>query len=72
MADFVSQLEERISKAEKTFHDKGEQIAQLSEQRGAIDRDIQRLQAEQMELRGAYNELKKMRDENAPTKDEVN
>lgn len=62
MSDLLSQLEARITQAEKEFHDKGERIGVLSEQRASIDREIQKLQAEQLELRGAYQELKKLRD----------
>lgn len=62
MSDLLSQLEGRITQAEKEFHDKGERIGVLSEQRASIDREIQKLQAEQLELRGAYQELKKLRD----------
>ena len=66
MSDFLSQLEERISTAEKKFHDRGEQIAQLTAQGADLNREVARLQAEQLELRGAWQELKKLKDENAP------
>ena len=66
MSDLLSQLEVRITQAEKEFHDKGERIGVLSEQRASIDREIQKLQAEQLELRGAYQELKKFKDAQTP------
>jgi len=66
MSDLLSQLEARIVQAEKEFHDKGERIGVLSEQRASIDREIQKLQAEQLELRGAYQELKKFKDAQTP------
>lgn len=73
MSDLLSQLEVRITQAEKEFHDKGERIGTLSEQRASIDREIAKLQAEQLELRGAYQELKKLRDaQTEEPKPEVN
>jgi prefoldin subunit 5 len=72
MSDLLSQLEVRITQAEKEFHDKGERIGVLSEQRASIDREIQKLQAEQLELRGAYQELKKLRDAQTPEEPQVN
>lgn len=60
MSDLLGQLEARIAQAEKEFHDKGERIGVLSEQRASIDREIAKLQSEQLELRGAYQELKKL------------
>ena len=70
MSDLLSQLEARITQAEKEFHDRGERIGVLSEQRASIDREIAKLQAEQLELRGAYQELKKLKDESAPPPEE--
>ena len=72
MSDLLSQLEVRITQAEKEFHDKGERIGTLSEQRASIDREIAKLQAEQLELRGAYQELKKLRDAQAPEESKLN
>ena len=65
MSDLLGQLEATIAQAEKDFHDRGERIGVLQEQRGSLDREIARLQAEQLELRGAWQQLKKLRDENA-------
>lgn len=67
MTDFLSQIESRISETEKKFHDRGEQIAKLTEQGASINREVARLQSEQLEIRGAWQELKKMRDENLLT-----
>ena len=72
MSDLLSQLEVRITQAEKEFHDKGERIGVLSEQRASIDREIAKLQAEQLELRGAYQELKKLRDAQSPEEPQAN
>ncbi len=72
MSDLLSQLEARITTAEKEFHDRGERIGGLQEQRASIDREIAKLQAEQLELRGAYQELKKLHDAQAPEEPKVN
>lgn len=66
MPGFLSRLEERIAEAEKKFHERGERIAKLSEQGAEINREIARLQAEQLELRGAYQEMKKLMDDVTP------
>ena len=70
MSDLLSQLGAKIAQSEKEFHDKGERIGVLSEQRASIDREIGQLQGEQLELKGAYKELKKLRDENVPAPEE--